>query len=132
MFPPRSKRQSQKGELCTDALMRTPSARGPIRGAIRQDRLRPAAGGQLVLVAVPHDGAPLAVPFAQVYRRKLSLIAARNYVADDFREAMRLIAEGAVAVEPMVTGSFPLAEFETAYAELTGHPERHLKVLLRP
>lgn len=91
-----------------------------------------APGGRLVLVAVPHGTASLAVPHAEVYRRELSLIAARNYVPDDFREAMRLIADGAVDVEPMVTGSFPLAEFETAYAELTGHPERHLKILLRP
>ncbi len=115
MFPPRSKRQSKKGARCADALLHNPSARGPFRGAIRQDRLRPAAGGRLVLVAVPHGGASLALPFAQVYRRELPLIA-----------------EAAVAVEPMVTGSFPLAEFETAYAELTGDPERHLKVLLRP
>jgi len=91
-----------------------------------------APGGRLVLAAVPHGAAPLEVPFAQVYRRELSLVAARNYVPDDFREAMRLIADGAVEVAPMVTGSFPLAEFETAYAELTGHPEWHLKVLLRP
>lgn len=91
-----------------------------------------APGGRLVLVAVPHGTAPLKVPFAEVYRRELSLIAARNYVPDDFREAMRLIVDGAVDVAPMVTGSFPLAEFAAAYADLTGHPERHLKVLLRP
>ena len=48
--------------------------------------------------------ASLAVPYAEVCRRELSLIAARNYVPDDFREAMRLIANGAVDVEPMVTG----------------------------
>jgi threonine dehydrogenase-like Zn-dependent dehydrogenase len=92
--------------------------------------LRP--GGRLVLVAVPHGSAPLEMPFADVYRRELSLIASRNYVPDDFIEAIRLLETGAVDPDVMITGRFPLADFATAYAELTRHPERHLKVLLIP
>jgi 2-desacetyl-2-hydroxyethyl bacteriochlorophyllide A dehydrogenase len=92
--------------------------------------LRP--GGRLVLVAVPHGSAPLEMPFADVYRRELSLIASRNYVPDDFVEAIRLLEAGAVDPDVMITGRVPLSDFATAYAELTGHPERHLKVLLIP
>ena len=72
------------------------------------------------------------MPFAKVYRRELALIASRNYVPDDFREAIRLLEAGAIETAPMVTATYPLAEFATAHAELTAHPERHLKVLLRP
>jgi threonine dehydrogenase-like Zn-dependent dehydrogenase len=72
------------------------------------------------------------MPFAQIYRRELALIASRNYVPDDFREAIRLLDAGAVVTAPMITATYPLADFATAHAELTGHPERHLKVLLRP
>jgi 2-desacetyl-2-hydroxyethyl bacteriochlorophyllide A dehydrogenase len=89
-------------------------------------------GGRLVLVAVPHGTAPLGIPFAQIYRRELALIASRNYVPDDFREAIRLLETGAIATAPMITATYPLAEFATAHAALTRHPERHLKVLLRP
>jgi 2-desacetyl-2-hydroxyethyl bacteriochlorophyllide A dehydrogenase len=89
-------------------------------------------GGRLVLVAVPHGTAPLRIPFAQVYRRELALIASRNYVPDDFREAIRLLEAGAIDPLPMVSATFPLADFAAAHAELTQHPERHLKVLLRP
>jgi threonine dehydrogenase-like Zn-dependent dehydrogenase len=89
-------------------------------------------GGRLVLVAVPHGDAPLAVAYAKIYRRELALIAARNYVPDDFKEAIRLLEADAVDPDPMITGRFPLAEFAAAYADLTGHPERHLKVLLQP
>jgi hypothetical protein len=32
----------------------------------------------------------------------------------------------------MVTATYPLADFAAAHAALTEHPERHLKVLLRP
>ena len=92
--------------------------------------LRP--GGRLVLVAVPHGSAPLEMPFADVYRRELSLIASRNYVPDDFIEAIRLLEVGAVDPDVMITGRFSLSDFASAYAELTGHPERHLKVLLIP
>jgi L-iditol 2-dehydrogenase/L-gulonate 5-dehydrogenase len=89
-------------------------------------------GGRLVLVAVPHGTAPLELPYAPIYRRELSLMASRNYVADDFREAIRLLEAGAIDPDAMITGRFPLADFEAAYADLTGHPERHLKVLLHP
>jgi 2-desacetyl-2-hydroxyethyl bacteriochlorophyllide A dehydrogenase len=89
-------------------------------------------GGRLVLVAVPHGTAPLELPYAPIYRRELSLMASRNYVPDDFREAIRLLEAGAIDPDAMITGRFPLSEFEAAYADLTGHPERHLKVLLRP
>ena len=107
----------------------TPSA------ARRRLRSAPAAlapGGRLVLVAVPHGTAPLGMPFATIYRRELALIASRNYVPDDFREAIRLLEAGAIDPLPMVTGTWPLRDFATAHAELTTHPERHLKVLLRP
>jgi 2-desacetyl-2-hydroxyethyl bacteriochlorophyllide A dehydrogenase len=90
-------------------------------------------GGRLVTVASPHGADHrLAVPYAKVYRRELSLIASRNYVPDDFVEAMRLIAAGQVDAAAMVTAAYPLAEFGRAYADLTSHPEVHLKVLLRP
>ena len=89
-------------------------------------------GGRLVLVAVPHGTAPLGMPFARIYRRELALIASRNYVPDDFREAIRLLEAGALETAPMVSATWPLADFAAAYADLTGHPERHLKVLLRP
>jgi 2-desacetyl-2-hydroxyethyl bacteriochlorophyllide A dehydrogenase len=91
-----------------------------------------APGGRLVLVAVPHGTSPLPMPFAQVYRSELTLIASRNYVPDDFREAIRLLEAGAIETAPMVTATWPLAEFAVAHAELTAHPGRHLKVLLRP
>jgi len=94
------------------------------------DALSP--GGRLVLVAVPHGTAPLELPYAPIYRRELSLVASRNYVPDDFREAIRLLEAGAIDPDAMITGRFPLAEFEAAYADLTRHPERHLKVLLHP
>jgi L-gulonate 5-dehydrogenase len=98
--------------------------------ATAAELLRP--GGRLVLVAVPHGSAPLEMPFAEVYRRELSLVASRNYVPDDFIEAIRLLEAGAIDPDVMITGRFPLSDFAAAHAELTGRPERHLKVVLIP
>ncbi len=89
-------------------------------------------GGKLIMVASPHGEHRLDLSFAKIYRRELSLIASRNYVPDDFREAMRLMVEGRVKTEPLITGVWPLAEFVAAYADLKAHPDRHLKVLIQP
>ena len=42
------------------------------------------------------------------------------------------MTEGCVKADPLITGVWPLAEFAAAYADLKAHPDRHLKVLLRP
>lgn len=89
-------------------------------------------GGRLVMVASPHGEHRLGLPYAKVYRRELTLVASRNYVPDDFREAMRLMAAGEVKTSSLITGTWPLAEFISAYAELRNNPERHLKVLVQP
>lgn len=89
-------------------------------------------GGRLVMIGVPHGQVPLALPYPTVYRRELSLIASRNYAPDDFRESIRLMSTGAIDATQMVTARLPLADFAQAYDELVTHPERHLKIMLRP
>ena len=67
------------------------------------DALTP--GGRLVLVGVAAPGDHrLSVPYAKVYSREITLVASRNYVPDDFVEAMRLMANGEVDVSPLITG----------------------------
>lgn len=89
-------------------------------------------GGRLVLVAAPRGAHEIPLGYAKVYRRELSLIASRNYVPDDFLEAMRLLDSGGVEAAPLITGSWPLDRFPEAYAELLAKPERHAKILLEP
>ena len=89
-------------------------------------------GGRLVLVAAPRGGHEIPLGYAKVYRRELALIASRNYVPDDFIEAMRLLDSGDVDAAPLITGVWPLDRFPEAYAELLAKPERHAKILLEP
>ena len=53
------------------------------------------------------------------------------YSHDEFAESLRLIAEGELAVAPIVTGHVGLDGVSSAFDELL-RPERHGKVLVEP
>jgi len=63
-------------------------------------------GGRIVLTGLPH--APSAVEFFWVVRRELSLLGSMIYQAE-FPEAIRLLADGKVRTERLLTHRFPLA-----------------------
>jgi L-iditol 2-dehydrogenase len=69
-------------------------------------------GGRIVLTGLPH--APTALNFFWVVRRELRIIGSMIY-QDEFPEAMRLLATGAVVVERLVTHRFPLQEIQNAF-----------------
>lgn len=71
---------------------------------------RPA--GRVVLIGLPHE--PSQVHFFWVVRRELTLIGSMIY-QDEFPEAMRLLKEGAVRVESLVTHRFPLEAIHDAF-----------------
>lgn len=62
-------------------------------------------GGRIVLTGLPH--APSAVEFFWVVRRELSLLGSMIYQAE-FPEAIRLLADGKVRTERLLTHRFPL------------------------
>ena len=98
--------------------------------AAGMNALRP--GGKLVLVATPKADTTLEVDFPLLYRRELSLIVSRNYLPQDFIDAMALIEGQQVQLEPLVTASFSLEEFPQAIHALQNRPEAHIKILIQP
>ena len=62
-------------------------------------------GGRVVLTGLPH--APSSVEFFWVVRRELSLFGSMIY-QDEFPEAIRLLADGKVRTERLLTHRFPL------------------------
>jgi L-iditol 2-dehydrogenase len=90
-------------------------------------RVRP--GGRVTVVgqAAPSvDGLPLA--FLQRY--EVDLVAAFRY-ADAFPSAIALVASGAVDIEHVITGRFPLDGTAEAI-RAPGEDPRHLKVVVMP
>jgi 2-desacetyl-2-hydroxyethyl bacteriochlorophyllide A dehydrogenase len=85
------------------------------------------AGGRVVLTGLPH--APSTVSFFSVVRREVTLTGSMIY-QDEFGEALRLLASGAVQGAPLVTHRFRLADIADAFA---AHRDRaSIKVALIP
>jgi len=70
-------------------------------------------GGRVVLTGLPHEPTP--VVFFGVVRREITLLGSMIY-QDEFTEAMRLVAEGAVRARPLITHRFPLEAIGAAFA----------------
>jgi 2-desacetyl-2-hydroxyethyl bacteriochlorophyllide A dehydrogenase len=72
--------------------------------------------GRLVIVAIHPTPPP--VDLFRVFWRELTLVGARVYERPDFVEAVRLLAEGRVPVDALVTDVVPLAATADAFAAL--------------
>lgn len=70
-------------------------------------------GGRVVLTGLPHE--PTSLNFFWVVRRELRIIGSMIY-QDEFPEAIRLLASGAVRVERLLSQTFPLARIDDAFA----------------
>jgi 2-desacetyl-2-hydroxyethyl bacteriochlorophyllide A dehydrogenase len=84
-------------------------------------------GGRVVLTGLPH--APSSVSFFSVVRREVTLTGSMIY-QDEFGEALRLLATGAVRPASLVTHRFPLAAIDAAFA--AHRDPRSIKVAVVP
>jgi 2-desacetyl-2-hydroxyethyl bacteriochlorophyllide A dehydrogenase len=73
--------------------------------------VRPA--GRIVLTGLPHEATP--VPFFGVVRREVTITGSMIY-QNEFPEALRLVAEGAVRTRPLITHRFGLDAIDAAFA----------------
>ncbi len=69
-------------------------------------------GGRVVLTGLPHEAT--ALNFFWVVRRELRIIGSMIY-QDEFPEAMRLLATGAVRVDRLLSQTFPLDRIDEAF-----------------
>jgi 2-desacetyl-2-hydroxyethyl bacteriochlorophyllide A dehydrogenase len=69
-------------------------------------------GGRVVLTGLPHEATPL--NFFWVVRRELRIIGSMIY-QDEFPEAMRLLATGAVQTDRLLSRTFPLDRLDDAF-----------------
>jgi threonine dehydrogenase-like Zn-dependent dehydrogenase len=63
--------------------------------------------------------------------KELCLQFVLGYTPEEFARCLRLLAEGQVDAEALITGKIGLAEVKGAFAELA-NPERHTKILVEP
>jgi threonine dehydrogenase-like Zn-dependent dehydrogenase len=68
---------------------------------------------------------------AMAVNKELDLRFVLGYTPLEFRDTLRMLAEGEVDPRPLVTGSVGLGGVEAAFAALAD-PERHAKILIDP
>src|SRR5215467_13666108 len=70
-------------------------------------------GGRVVLTGLPHESST--VNFFSIVRREIRILGSMIY-REEFPEAVRLLAEGTVRAEPLITHRFALERIQEAFA----------------
>lgn len=83
-------------------------------------------GGTVLVVGVPEG--PVTVRLDLVQDREISVLGNLMYVGEDMREALTMLRTGAVPVDELVTGTFPLDEAAAAFA--ASHDPEQVKILV--
>jgi (R,R)-butanediol dehydrogenase/meso-butanediol dehydrogenase/diacetyl reductase len=150
MVEPREERRRLAGALGADAVI-DPEAEDPARAIARltaDERVdvafecvgSPAAfatafraagkGGRIILVGLVPEAVP--VNLLGLLAHEKELIGSSAYV-DEFPEAIRLLADKRVRIDPLVTARVPLADGVTRGLEaLLRREEGHIKILVTP
>jgi len=96
------------GREGVDAVIETAGTAPAVEQAVNLCR----PGGRVVLTGLPHEATSL--NFFWVVRRELRIIGSMIY-QDEFPEAIRLLATGAVRVERLLSQTFPLDRIDDAF-----------------
>jgi 2-desacetyl-2-hydroxyethyl bacteriochlorophyllide A dehydrogenase len=100
-----------------------------VPGVLQQLFERAPRDGRLIVVGVCMEPDTIEPMFGIV--KELSLQFVLGYTPDEFARSLRLLAEGQVDAEALITGKVGLDGVKAAFAEL-GNPERHTKILVEP
>jgi len=104
-----------------EAVIECSGAAPAIRGAV--DYVSYA--GHIALVGWPKGDIPM--PTALFTKKELTIRGSRNSVGQ-FPESLRLIAEGKVNVEALLTKTVSMDETPAIVADIAEHPDKYLKV----
>jgi 2-desacetyl-2-hydroxyethyl bacteriochlorophyllide A dehydrogenase len=107
--PPGDAARRFSGREGVDLVVETAGTAEAVTQAL--ELVRP--GGRVVLTGLPHE--PTAVSFFSVVRREVTLTGSMIY-QDEFPEALRLVASGAVRAAPLITHRFGLDRIGEAFA----------------
>ena len=108
----------ESADVVFDCVAVTPTVRHAVAMASK--------GGTVVIVGVPVGD--VAIPLAVVQDHQIRIQGSATYLPEDYAESIRLLADGAVDVDAVVTAEVPLTRAADAYALSSGG--EHVKVLV--
>jgi L-iditol 2-dehydrogenase len=85
-------------------------------------------GSSLIVVGVFGDRANLDMGLVQ--DRELQLIGTLMYQEQDYLQAIELVKEGQVRLEPLITNHFPFQDYQKAYEFIEDRKDRTMKVII--
>ncbi len=108
----------ESADVVFDCVAVTPTVRHAVAMASK--------GGTVVIVGVPVGD--VAIPLAVVQDHQIRIQGSATYLPQDYAESIRLLTDGAVDVDAIVTAEVPLTRAADAYALSSGG--EHVKVLV--
>ncbi len=85
-------------------------------------------GGRVIIVGVFEE--PPAVDMSVVCEHEINVIGSMMYKHEDYLEAVRMISDGRVQTESLVTKSFPFEKYLDAYQYIDAQGDKTLKVMI--
>ena len=82
------------------------------------------------IVVVGNFKEPVEIEMPLLQRREIDMIGIMMYVKEDFEEAIRLMQEGKVKTEKLITDYYRIRDFKQAYEYIDHHMEDVMKVML--
>ena len=99
--------------------------------AIRQAFQSVERGGRLLFFASPPEGHEVPVPLYELWRDEVGLVTSYGASPQDLKEAVDLLASGAINVDELVTHRLTLAETGKGF-QLVANARDSLKVIIEP
>ena len=88
----------------------------------------PCTGGRIVIVAIFAE--PMMVDLRTILWREYTVVGARNYLKEDFDEAIRLVVEGNLALDKIVSDIRPVDRTQETFEEIVSGKADFMKVLI--
>jgi len=87
-------------------------------------------GGRVVLLGIAGEGNVLELPADRIMFGDMDVIGSCSYSTSAWSHVVRLLEQGSVDLDPIVTHRFPAARFEDAFALMDERPGHVAKVVL--
>jgi 2-desacetyl-2-hydroxyethyl bacteriochlorophyllide A dehydrogenase len=89
----------------------------------------PRTRGMIVIVAIFAE--PMMVDLRNILWREYTVVGARNYLKEDFDEAIRLVVEGNLPLDKIVSDIRPVDRIQETFEDIVGGKADFMKVLLK-
>jgi len=83
----------------------------------------------IVIVAIFAE--PMMVDLRNILWREYTVVGARNYLKEDFDEAIRLVVEGNLPLDKIVSDIRPVDRIQETFEDIVGGKADFMKVLLK-